>query len=154
MIKFIALLFTFTALNGQSILYSLPKEMSSFEYSLDTHLKNGQEIIIVTPAMNTLSLKRKLIKSVSQGSHLTLITQNVLSDPIALVAYQNVTLLRYWGKYLTNTTIIIDNDYMCTQQGALIESKTTVICTDDPLLLQKALQNITQLSANSKLYLE
>ncbi|MCX6073925.1 MAG: hypothetical protein NTY39_06355 [Campylobacterales bacterium] len=154
MIKFITLLFTFSVLNGQSILYSLPKETTHFEYSLNTHLKNAQETIIATPSMNTRSFKSKLIKAVSHGCSLTLITQNISNDPIALVAYQNIELLLYFEKPLKESTIIVDSNFMCTKKGSLGESKTTIICTDDSLLLQKTLKNIHQMRTHSKRYLE
>jgi len=153
MIKFIALLFTFTILNGQSILYCLPKEKSHFEYSLSNHLKNAREIIIITPSMDIPSFKNKLIKAVSNGATLTVITQNVSKDPIALVAYENVELFLSCEKP-KETTIIIDSDFMCTQKGSLIDSKTTFTCTDDSLRIQKRVKKLTKLRRDSKRYLE
>jgi hypothetical protein len=154
MIKFILILFIFSTLKGQTLLYLLPKERSDFEYALNTHLKKSRNITIITASMNTPSLKSKLIKAISNGSTLTIIAQNVSNDPIALVAYQNIQLLLYLEEPIKETTIIVDSNFMCTQKGSLIDTKTIVSCTDDSLLIQKTLKNITQIRTHSKDYLE
>ncbi len=104
--------------------------------------------------MNAPSLKNKLIKAISHGVNVTLITQDVSNDPIALVAYENVELLLYRGKSLKESTIIIDSDFVCIQKGGLGDSKTTFFCSDAPLLLQKTLKTIHPIHTHSKPYLE
>lgn len=160
MIKLIALLFTFSAANAQSNLYVLPKDTSHFEHSLYSHLKNTrEEIIILTPSLNYPSLKAKLIKSISKGVTLTLITHNAAHDPLALIAYRNVELLLYPEKSLNDTYIIMDTTFMCHHSGALDAeelsvTKEKIVCHEDTLTIEKIRKAITLLRSHSKRYLE
>lgn len=160
MIKLIALLFTFSVANAQSNLYVLPKDTSNFEHSLNSHLKNTrEEIIILTPSLNYPSLKAKLIQSVSKGVKLTLITRIPAHDPIALIAYKNVELLLHSEKSLNDTTIIMDTTFMCHHKGALdaeqlSDTKEKIVCHEDDLAIGKIRKAITLLRLDSKRYLE
>lgn len=147
------------AANAQSVLYSLPKESSHFENSLNSHLKNSQEIIIITPSMNYPSLRRKLIKAISKGSKLTLITKNPLGDPVALVAYHDVTLLLYRETSLKNTIIIVDNSFACHHQGSLDENdrmdeRKKIVCTNEMDTIYPIVNTINRFRTHAKPYLE
>jgi len=160
MIKLIALLFTFSVANAQSNLYVLPKDTSHFEYSLNSHLKNTrEEIIILTPSLNYPSLKAKLIQSISKGVKLTLITHTPAHDPLALIAYENVELLLHSDKSLNDTTIIMDTAFMCHHTGALdakqlSDTKEKIVCHEDALAIGKIRKAIILLQLHSTRYLE
>jgi len=160
MIKLIALLFTFSVANAQSNLYVLPKDTSHFEHSLNSHLKNTrEEIIILTPSLNYSSLKAKLIHSVSKGIKLTIITHTPAHDPLSLIAYENVELLLHSEKSLNDTYIIMDTAFMCHHIGALdaeqlSDTKEKIVCHDDTLAIGKIRKAIMLLRHHSKRYLE
>ncbi|MDP3465779.1 MAG: hypothetical protein Q8R86_08430 [Sulfuricurvum sp.] len=160
MIKLIALLLTFSVANAQSNFYVLPKDTSHFEHSLNSHLKNTrEEIIILTPSLNYPSLKAKLIQSVSKGVNLTIITHNPAYDPLALIAYENVELLLHSEKSLNDTTIIMDTAFMCHHQGALdaeqlSDNNEKIVCHEDALAIAKIRKAIILLRSHSKRYLE
>lgn len=160
MIKLIALLLTFSVANAQSNRYVLPKDTSHFEHSLNSHLKNTrEEIIILTPSLNYPSLKAKLIHSVSKGTKLTIITHTPAHDPLALIAYENVELLLYSDTSLNDTTIIMDTAFMCHHQGALdaeqlSDTNEKIVCHDNAPAIGKIRKAITLLRSHAKRYLE
>ncbi len=160
MIKLLALFLTLSVANGQTLSYLLPDEKGLFEHTLGTHLKNANnEIVILTPSMNYPLLRTQLVRTLSKGTTLTIITQNPKNDPLALVAYRGVELSLYLARPLADTLIFIDDTTVCHLSGELnaedLTRKTNhAICSDEADLVAAMRQNIDKIRKRSKPYLK
>lgn len=160
MIKLITLILTITFSNANIFPFLLPDEGSHFNHYLQTLIKNAQnKIIIVTPAMHYPSFSKKIIHSISHGTHLTIIASNPSGDPLRLIAYEGITLQTYESRTLTDTLILIDDTHVCHLGGALNEKSlgetvTNAWCSDEPSIIHATKKQITILLKRSRPYLE
>ncbi|OYZ66792.1 MAG: hypothetical protein B7Y17_01025 [Sulfuricurvum sp. 24-42-5] len=160
MIKLITLLFTITIANANIFPFLLPDEGSRFNYYLQKHFKNSQkEIVIITPSLNYPSLRKSILRSISHGTHLTLIVSKPSGDALRLIAYEGVTLYSYTPRVLTDTLILIDNSLVCHLSGSLNEKNlsenvSSVWCSDESSLVLSAKKQIAALTKRSKPYLQ
>ena len=160
MIKIIILILTITVSNANIFPFLLPDEGSHLNHYLQILVKNAQkEIVIVTPSMNYPSLSKNILRSVSHGTHLTIIASNQSGDPLRLIAYEGVTLYTYVPRVLADTLILIDNTHVCHLSGSfneksLGETVSHVWCSDESSLILSTHKKITTFKKHSKLYLE
>lgn len=158
MIKFLTLFFLLTSLNAQTTTYLLPDEYSLFEDEL-LHLSKNHQITILSPTINHAGFKKTLLKNISKGYPLTLITSTHLHDPSNLVAYRGVNLYLYQGRKLSGTWILIDNTYVCHisssfDDAILTETAQTTFCSDDSSLIANTFKMIQTFQKRSQPYLK
>lgn len=160
MIKLIALLFTISLANADIFPFLLPDEGSRFNHYLQTHLKKSQkEIVILTPSLNYPSFGKSILRSLSRGGHLTLVTSKPSGDALRFIAYEGVTLYTYTPRPLTDTLILIDNRLVCHLSGSLNEKNlsdnvSNVWCSDAASLVLAAQKQIAVLIKRSQPYLQ
>lgn len=160
MIKLITLILTISVANANIFPFLLPDEGSRFHHHLQSLFKNAQKkIIIVTPLMNYPSLQKNIIRSLSKGSRLTLITTQSKGDPLRLIAYEGVSLYTYTPRAMTDTIILIDNTHVChlgapLSEKSLSDTVSNVWCSDDPSLILWGKTQVVKLQKRSKRYLE
>lgn len=149
-----------SSLRSDTFSYLLPDERAKFDYQLETHLKHtDQEVLIITHSMNYPSLKKMLLKSLSRGNSLILITNTAHHDPSNIIAYQGVELYLYRPRLIMNSTIIIDSSYACHLSGSLDESKMSqtaqsVICSDEAGFITQSRNHFGTFLERSQTYLK
>ncbi len=160
MIKILSLFLLLTHLNGQIFPYILPDQKDDFDHILITHIKKAHRTIyILTPELRYPSLSRPLLKSLTKGVVLTLITQKASGDPLMLIAYSGVNWSLYTARPLSDTLILIDDTLVCHIAGGLNEESLsqksqTPLCSDDPTLIQTMHHHWDYLEKYSHPYLD
>lgn len=128
----------FALLYAQPALFLLPDQHSRFVHGLVQTLKEGPEsLLIITPTFRHAEVKKAILKGAQEGSHITLVVQHLVGDPLSMAQYQNIDLYTYTARPLRESVILIDNRLVCTLPGGidaeqLGQNASLIRCSDDP----------------------
>jgi len=158
MIKLLLLLFTFSVVSAQEILYSFPAHYSRFVHQIHRSLKNSTDILIITPHYRFAELNKDILFSLRRGSQVKFIVQDPQGDPLSLIQYQGVHLFTS-PVSRGESIILIDETLVCTtgetlDDEILTSNRSSIRCSDDKNKIKAIRHSLTPLLKHSKSYLE
>jgi hypothetical protein len=158
MIKLLLLLLLFIPLLGVEKVFQLPDHHTRWIYELNDFLKNSTHILIITPSFNHPELKKRILKSVTHGSEITLIVNDPKGDPLSMLQYEHVNL-NITPFALTQSVVLIDHSLICTIEGDIDIEKfaskhSPIKCDSDQNKIETIKRSIHPIIKHSKPYLE
>jgi sugar-specific transcriptional regulator TrmB len=161
------LLLTITALNASEI-FLLPDNETDALYFLKKHIASAEKsITIVTPELNSKTIRKNLQKSFDKGIVSTIITrENPVDDAAYFAQFAQVKVLIAKGLQsdyrrggLSLSMLIVDEKHACISTAAFNEETmrhdvAVLECTDDPQRLKHYLGILKTLLGRSGTYLQ
>jgi len=153
-------LFLLTFIHAKGISLLLPHQYDTVMHFLMQQLKTATtKVTLITPYIQSTSLKETLTLLNSKKIHITLMTSSTEDMESRLVQYKNIDLYQIKDKNLTFTLITIDDQFTCKLSmpldEAVMKSDFALFeCSETKYSLKSANRVIKQIQKYSVPYLK
>ncbi len=162
----IATTLLFTALRAEPVHYLIPDQASDALYAFKQLIRSAQEdIVIITPRLESRQLRRSLEKSAAANVSITLLTSyDISKDAAYLAQFKNIAVKQISGLRhgadrgeLRLTLLLVDTNRYCSLSMPLVETEMSrdialaVCAEDDERSVEKYVQT---LRSRAKEYLQ